>query len=175
MWLATTVTALALAASAPAAAGNPAALALHRQDCPAGGKYSVGVLPDQLLQGLRGIGVQGDGVYGGCDYARTSTGSLSLTFLVVAARSASQASKAYAAFAEELAGPSKAKATLPRYGDQQVAVVDRETFEPDLLVRRGPLMWELSLKATGVKVLTRASALAEIGRFARKQKARCGC
>ncbi|HZQ66608.1 MAG TPA: hypothetical protein VFA66_15435 [Gaiellaceae bacterium] len=175
MRLAITVTALTLAASAAAAAGNPTALALQRRDCPPGAKYSIGALPDQVLQGLRGIGVHGDGVYGACDYARAAAGSLTLTFLVVATGSPAQAAKAYAAFAKELADPSKRKATLPRYGDQQLAVVDRESSEPDLLVREGSLMWELSLKPNGVKVLTRALALAEIGKFARKQKARCGC
>lgn len=167
---------LAAAASAFAAplTKDPLSLALRRQDCPPGTDYSLGRLPDEIVQGLRPIGVHGGGAYGACDYARTASGSLTLTFLVLATVSAGQARTAFASFAKELAGPSRTKVTLPVYGDQQLAVVERDPAKAELVVRKRTVVWELSLAASGSKVQAKAQAIAALEKFARKQKARVG-
>ncbi len=164
----------ATSASAVALAEDPASLALHLRDCPAGGRYSIGPLPGAIGRGFRAIGVHARGVYGVCDYARSKTGSITLTFTLLVAESAGQARTAFATFAKELRGPSKRKVALPAYGDQELAFVDREGAPAELLVREAAVVWSLSLEASGTRVLTRAQALGALKGFARTQNARVG-
>ncbi len=170
------VAALTAAAAAFAAplAKDPLSLALRRQDCPTGGRYSLGRLPDEIAQGLRAIGVHGGGAYGSCDYARTASGSLTLTFLVLATGSAGQARTAFASFKKELAGSSTTKVVLPGYGDQQLAVFEPEPGRAELVVRKRTVVWDLSLEPNGTRVLTKAQAVSALATFARTQKTRVG-
>ncbi len=168
------VTAVVLAAAATALAApltsDPLSLALRRQDCPSGARYSLGRLPDEIVQGLRAIGVRGGGAFGACDYARSASGSLTLTFLVVSTQSASQARTAFTSFKRELA--SQTSVALPPYGGQQLVVVERDPAKAELVVRTSTVVWQLSLEANGTKVLTGTQAIAGLKKFARKQKAR---
>jgi hypothetical protein len=65
------------------------------------------------------------------------------------------------------------KITLPKYGDEQVAVFARENNEAELFVRKGRVLWILAVSRTGA-ALTKAEAIAQLKLYAPKQMKRVG-
>jgi hypothetical protein len=66
---------------------------------------------------------------------------------------------------------------LPRYGDEQIAVVAREDNEGQLWVRKGGAVWGMSVNTAGVGnwgLITKAEAVAQLRRYAPKQMTRVG-
>ncbi len=75
----------------------------------------------------------------------------------------------------DLAG--ERKVSVPRYGDEQVAVLAREDNEGQLWVRKGGTVWGMSVNTAGVGnwgLITKAESVAQLKRYAPKQMKRVG-
>jgi hypothetical protein len=73
----------------------------------------------------------------------------------------------------DLAG--ERKVALPRYGDEQIAVLAREDNEGQLWVRDGATVWGMSVNTAGVGnwgLITKSEAVAQLKRYAVKQMRR---
>jgi hypothetical protein len=69
------------------------------------------------------------------------------------------------------------KISLPRYGDEQIAGLAREDNEGELWVRKGGVVWALSVNTAGVGnwgLITRAESIAQLKQYAPKQAKRVG-
>jgi hypothetical protein len=167
---------LAAAASATAApsAKDPSSLLLRRRDLPAKAKYTWGDVPASALGGANGRGA-----YYQATLPVSSDKFEQISGLVVAAASASQATKLFGQFARQ----AKSKATgsvttlrLPAYGNAQLALLQSPKVgsKTDLLVRRNSIVWQLEVAPGGVLVLSKAQLLGELTKYALKQKSRVG-
>ena len=101
---------------------------------------------------------------------------------VIATGSKSQASSLFAALKKEALSKTKAdKTRLPRYGDQQLLATFYDGRGPnvwseELVVQKNTVVWHLQVGAhpSSSKPFPKAQALAELQKYARKQKARVG-
>ncbi len=69
------------------------------------------------------------------------------------------------------------KVALPRYGDEQIAVLAREDNEGELWVRTGGTVWGMSVNTAGAGnwgLITKAESIAQLKRYAPKQMKRVG-
>jgi hypothetical protein len=139
-------------------------------------KYNWGQMPASFAQGLSALGVKAEGAYLSVTIPVSSTKYESVNGLVMTAASATQARTAYAAFKEELASGSKSVLQLPAYGDQQLALYQSPKVgsKAELLVRRNRVVWQLEVSGDGLLVIPKPKLLAELGKYAAKQKARVG-
>ena len=167
--LAATVAGSAVAASL---APNPAALLLRKSDFPATAKYTWGNMPTNVINGLKGLGIKASGAYVAATVPVSSAKSETVTGSVFTTASSGQARKAYAAFKRDFG--SRPKLSLPAYGDEQIAVYKSGTSMGEMLVRRNSVVWELSIEGMGLLVIPKAKMIAEMKKYAAKQKIRVG-
>ena len=63
---------------------------------------------------------------------------------------------------------------VPSYGDEQAALLNPDPIGVSLVVRKGAVVWQLGVGPAGVLVMTRAQVLADLRKYAAKQKRRVG-
>lgn len=163
----------ALAASA---AQSPLALVPAKSEFPANAKYTSGRMPTSFSQGLNALGVKAQGAYLSVQVATGTTKYRAIDLFVVTAGSAAQARTAFTVFKKELALTDVSRIRLPSYGDEQLAVLQAPKLGlgASLLVRKNRVVWQLELGGGGLQVMSRATLLAELQKYAMKQKARVG-
>jgi len=169
------VLAAAVAASAVAAAvgSDPAAMVLTKGDFSNKGvKYSLGDIPANVIQGLKGLGVTASGAYFGATIPVGSTKSEVVSGAVFKTLSPGEARKAYAAFNSDNGGGSRL--ALPPYGDEQIALYKPGSSVANMLVRRNSVVWQLSVEGMGLLVISRAQMIAELKKYAARMKAHVG-
>jgi hypothetical protein len=68
------------------------------------------------------------------------------------------------------------KINLPKYGDEQVAALAREDNAGELWVRKGGVVWALTVNTFGLEsgLITKAEAIAQLKQLAPKQMKRVG-
>lgn len=177
--LATTVAAAAaLGAAAPAAtsAADPSRLLLGRADFPSTVKYTSGRVPATFTEGFAALGVKAKGAYYFAQLARGSTKYESVQGTVVATGSAAQARTLYAAFKSDLRRGTVSVMSFPAHGDEQIALFQSPKIgsKVQLLVRRNTVVWQLEVAGEGLLVLSKATLVAELKKYAAKQKRRVG-
>jgi hypothetical protein len=168
---------LAGSAAAAAFAARPEALLLRKSDFPGTAKYNWGQLPANVVDALKGIGVDASGAYLTVTIpAGGATKYESISGLVVTAASAAQAKTAYAAFLQELERRSTSELRLPAYGEQQLALYHSPKYgsKVELVVRYNRVVWQLEVAGQGLLVLPKPKLLAELEKYAKKQQTRVG-
>ena len=171
------VATLAGSALAASAAQSPLTLVLTRRDFLAGAKYTVARMPASFSQGLSALGVKAEGAYVSVQVATGTAKYRAIDSFVVTAASAAQARTAFTAFKEELTLSDTSRIRLPSYGDEQLAVIQAPKLGglgASLLVRKGRVVWQLEVGGGGLQVMSRATLVAELQEYARKQKTRVG-
>jgi hypothetical protein len=166
---------LAGSAVAGAFAARPEALLLRKSDFPAAAKYNWGQLPANVVDALKGIGVDASGAYLTVTIpAGGPTKYESISGLVLTTASAAQAKTAYAAFLEDLQRRSTSELRLPAYGEQQLALYHSPKYgsKIELLVRRNRVVWQLEVAGEGLLALPKPTLLAELEKYAEKQQSR---
>lgn len=165
-------------AIAAALAPSPMQLLLRKSDFPTAAKYTSGQMPASFSQGLRALGVTAQGAFLSVQVATGTTKYRSIDGFVVVTDSAGQARTAFAAFKKEQAlGFDKAsRLRLPSYGDEQLALLQAPKLGSgaSLLVRKNTTVWLLDLSGGGLQVIPRATLIAELQKYARKQKTLVG-
>jgi len=166
------VSAIVLVGGATAAslASDPAALIIKKTEFPSNAKYTWGYLPANVVQGLASIGVKGKGAYVSATIPKGTTNYQTINGMVLTTGSAGQAQKAYAALKAEI--KNEAAQRFPTYGDEQLAVYHaKPSGKAQLIVRRNSLVWQLEVAGGG---LSKAALLAELQKYAGKQKIHAG-
>jgi hypothetical protein len=174
---ASALAAAALGAHATSSAADPSRLVLSRADFPSSTKYTWGGMPASFTRGLAALGVKAKGAYYFAELSRSgSTKYESVQGLVVTTGSAAQARAAYTAFKAELRTGSKSVLRLPAHGDEQIALYQSPKVgsRAELLVRRNSTVWQLEVAGEGLLVIPKPKLLAELKKYAAKQKARVG-
>lgn len=171
--------AAALGAAAPAAtsAADPSRLVLARSDFPSTAKYTWNQMPAYLTQGFAEQGVKAKGAYYAVQFPRGSAGYKSVSGMVVTTGSAAQARTVYAGFrTQQRLGGQKTVIRLAAHGDQQIALFQSPKFgsKVQLLVRRNTVVWQLEVSGEGLLVIPKATLIAELEKYAAKQKRRVG-
>ena len=177
MRLKATLTALVVAASLTAGAvaattlKDPLRIVLRPADIPAG-KGTRGYLPT-FDRALRPLGLQTKTAYFAYNLYKGTTRAKHVSGMVVVTPSRAQARRVYALLKEEAAAEAARTTRLAPLGDQQLVTLTRE-HDPDVLVLRSTVVWQVGVRALGLEVYTRAQALKELQGYARKQKLRVG-
>jgi hypothetical protein len=169
--------AAALGAQAANSAADPSRIVLSRADFPSSTKYTWGRMPANFARGLGALGVKANGAFYAAELRRGgSTKYESVQGLVVTTGSAAQARAAYAAFKAQLQRESKTVLRLPGFGDEQIALYQSPKVgsKAELLVRRNGVVWQLQVSGEGLLVIPKPQLLAELKKYAAKQKARVG-
>jgi hypothetical protein len=165
--LAATAEGSAVAASL---APSPAAMLLRKSDFPPTATYTWGNTPANVITGLKGLGIKAGGAYVAATIPVSSTKSETVSGSVFTIANSGQARKAYAAFKRDFG--SRPKLSLPAFGDEQIAVYKSGSSMGELLVRRNSVVWELSIEGMGLLVIPKAKMIAELKKYAAKQKTR---
>ena len=164
------VTLISATALGAAAAQSPSKLVLQRSDLPAGATRAT-------LKGLRGATLAVPAVgrvqpYGVSYHFRRSgrkeaVGSVAFVFSTVKA-----AKTSLARARRQSAAGMFARFNTPRLGDEQwtVGLFQREASATVFVVRKGKVIWETSVSTAPGR--SRAAAIAEGLKYARKQRAR---
>lgn len=179
-----TAVGLATAAAAAAPPANPLRVVLMPSafpgtpsDFPANADPAdVGPMPASFARKLRGIHAIGRGarffasIPFGPERAQTVSG------LVVTTPSPAQARKVFAWQKRTALRPRKGDTPLrlPRFGDEQVGLLGRETDSGRLLVRRNTVVWRLEVAPDGALTLSPARVRGELVKYATKQRDRVG-
>jgi hypothetical protein len=175
------VAAVTLAGGALAAVAlkDPKSLALRMSDFPPSAKLAnenVG-RPTTLPTGGTGKGYMAGYTF------KNGTRDEEVVITVIATGSAAQARGLFAGLKKEVLkkGKSDASARLPKYGDEQLRVTQYDGRGPnvwatELLVRKNTVVWTLNVGAhpSTSKPFPKAQALAELKKYAAKQKGRAG-
>lgn len=161
--VAAAMTATALAAST---AKDPKTLVLQKSDLPAGASLKGKPIRDKNAQ-VHAYSVEW----------RYKAGAKQFHLISVA--SVMSRAVAVAAFrqARSLFRSGYRKISLPKYGDEQVAALAREDNAGELWVRKGGIVWSISVNTVSfVKdgVITKPESIAHLKRFAPKQMKRVG-
>jgi hypothetical protein len=172
------VAAIAVAATAVAAttAGSPKTLVLQPADVPAGANRSISGLGGSLAKSFT---VTFNFQTGSREEVVTSNAAVS--------RTPGAAGTVYARTVAAYSGVGNEQALrLPAYGDEQHARFILPAARAELIVRKNTVVWMLSVENCGVyshtgcffgrtpPKLTAAQAMAELKKYALKQKARVG-
>jgi hypothetical protein len=179
--------AMAVTASAWAttAAKDPAQLLLRQADFPAGTTYDADTGIDVLIDGkLEARGVDADAAnYVGATYSNAK-GFLQVSGIVYATASSAKATTAFSVLKKDRDawwkkfGGGKARISVPSYGAQQFARHDPAGNEGigiiELLVRKNTVVWLLTAKIERRPAVQTAILLAELKKYALKQKQRVG-
>jgi len=165
-----TMSAVIAGATAGAAlAADPSSLVIRKTDFPANAKYYWDQLPASVEKGMASIGVHGKGAFFSVTIPKGTANYQSINGMVITTGSPSQAKKAYAALKTEIKGAAQ---KVPTYGTEQVAVYHaKPTAKAQMVVRRNSLVWQLEVAGGG---LSQAAMLAELQKYAAKQKLRAG-
>jgi hypothetical protein len=158
--------AAALVTTAPAAtsAKDPKVLVLQKSDFPAGARQTMKQADRDAQQASHFVTYR---VRGGSQMLDVMSWAI-----VMSPRLATVAFRQQRA---DLAG--ERKVSLPRYGDEQVAVLAREDNEGQVWVRKGGTVWGMSVNTAGVGnwgLITKAESVAQLKRYAPKQMRRVG-
>jgi hypothetical protein len=166
----------ALAAPAATSAADPSNKILVRADFPSSAKYTWGRVPATFTQGFSALGVKAKGAYYSAQLSTSSSKYESVRGTVVTTGSAAQARTLYSAFKRDLRQGSVSVLSFPAHGDEQIALYQSPKLgsKVQLLVRRNAVVWQLDVAGEGLLVLTKAQLLAELKKYAAKQKARVG-
>ena len=160
------------AAGAASAAKDPLALVLQRADFPRATTWTSGRLPAGFG---RPAGVQGEAAFYSAELVVSAAKSEMIGGLVAVFGSQADARKFYRIAREtERRERGGRPVRLPSYGDEHGALLNPDPIGASIIVRKGPIVWQLSVGAAGVLVMTRAQVLAELKRYALKQKRRVG-
>jgi hypothetical protein len=170
------LTALLVAASLTAGAlaattKDPLRVVLRPADVPAGKGTRV-YLPT-FDRALRPLGLHTKTAYFAYTLYQGTTRAKHVSGMVVVTPSRAQARRVYALLKEEAAAEAARTTRLAPLGDQQLVTLTRE-HDPDVLVLRGTVVWQVGIRALGLEAYTRAQALKELQGYARKQKLRVG-
>jgi hypothetical protein len=166
----------ALAASA---IKDPKSLALRKSDFP-----SNATLANENVGRTTALptGGTGKGYMAGYKF-RNGSRDEEVVITVIATGAAGQARGLFAALKKEVLkkGKSDGTAKLPRYGDEQLRATQYDGRGPnvwatELLVRKNTVVWTLNVGAhpSTSKPFPKALALAELKKYAAKQKVRAG-
>ena len=170
------VTGGALAASA---LKDPKSLALRKADFPANAALAnenvgrTSPLP---------TGGTGKGYMAGYTF-RNGSRDEEVVITVIATGAAGQARNLFAGLKKEVLKKGKNDTTgrLPKYGDEQLRATQydgggRNVWATELLVRKNTVVWTLNVGShpSTSKPFTKAQALAELKKYAAKQKTRAG-
>ena len=156
--------ALATGATAARSATDPKTLVLQKSDFPAGARQTMKQVDRSAQQWSYFVTYR---VKGGSQMLDVMSWAI-----VMSPRLATVAFRQQRA---DLAG--ERKVSLPRYGDEQVAVLAREDNEGQLWVRKGGTVWGMSVNTAGVGnwgLITKAESVAQLKRYALKQMKRAG-
>ena len=146
-----------------AGAADPRTLVLQKADFPAGARQTMKQADKDPQQSSYFV-----------SYRFKGTKMLDLTSwaIVMSPRLATAAFRQQRA---DLVG--ERKVALPRYGDEQIAVLAREDNEGQLWVLDGATVWGMSVNTAGVGnwgLITKAEAVVQLKRYASKQMKRVG-
>jgi hypothetical protein len=185
MRFATTAVALALAAAvtggalAAYAIKDPKSLALRKSDLPANASLAnENTAPTSPLP----TGGTGKGYMAGYKF-RNGSRDEEVVITVIATGAAGQARSLFAALKKEVlkTGKNDTTARLPKYGDLQLRATQYDGRGPnvwatELLVRKNTVVWTLNVSShpSTSKPFSKAQALAELKKYAAKQKLRAG-
>ena len=172
--LAAVVVGSALAGNAPR---SPLAFVLRPPDFPAkADPVDAGPMPASFARKLRGIRAVGRGAQYFASIPFGPERSQTVYGLVVTTPSVAQARKVFAwqKRTELKPGRSGSALSLPRFGDEQVALANGRTDSGSLLVRRATTVWRLEVAADGQLSLSPARVRDELTKYAAKQRDRIG-
>lgn len=158
-------------------AADPSRLVLSRADFPASTKYTWARMPAAFARGFAALGVKANAAYYSAELSRSgSTKYESVQGLVVTTGSAAQAKAAYRAIMAQIPRGSKSVLRLSAYGDEQIALYQSPKVgsKAELLVRRNSVVWQVQVSGEGLLVIPKPKLLAELKKYAAKQKARVG-
>ena len=133
--------ALVLAATAlavPSAAPDPSRLVLARSDFPAGTQYSGQDMPASYIKALAKSGIKAKAK----SYYVDFHSGHSVSGIVTTTEATSQAAKLYK-FSKADMLSKRTEIRLPRYGDEQIALVTKHADKVELLVRKNRAVWEV--------------------------------
>lgn len=167
----------AQAAPAAATAADPSRLMLARADFPAGTKYTWGRMPASFERGMAASGVKAKGAYFAAELSRSgSTKYEAVRGLVVTTGSPAQARRAYNSIKTFARTGPKSVVRLRSYGDAQIALYQspKAGSKAEILVRRNSVVWQVEVSGEGLLVIPKATLLAELEKYAAKQKRRVG-
>lgn len=171
---------------ASATARNPATMILRQADLPKGAYEADDGVEHYVEDRLDAAGID----YEVADYtvlaSSEAKGSLTVYGWVIATASAAQARKAFTAARKGLeswtrmtGGPRLTPLQLPAYGNQQTAGLDE--IDPGtgigyarVLVRKNTVIWMAHVAHERRPARTRAELIADLKRYAAKQKTRVG-
>jgi hypothetical protein len=183
MVMLTASAAFASTALAASAGKDPTQLILRKADMPAGASYDSSTVDDTKLHDqLVAEGVQAEVAnYLGATYSKTK-GFLQISGVVYATGSATQAQRTYALFKKQRDAfwkrSAKKLSRIPVYGTQQFARHSPAGAEGirimELIVRKNTVVWLLNVKLERRPPLPKATLLAELKKYALKQKRRIG-
>ena len=169
---------LTAAGVAGGALQDPKTLTLRASDLPAKARFV-----DQNSTNNARLPGGGTGRAYTAGYAfRNGTRDEEVVVTVVTTGTALLARGLFAAVRKEALSKTKADTTaIPRYGDQQLLATFYDGRGPnvwteELIVRKGTVVWYLQIGAhpSSSKPFSRAQALAEVKKYAGKQKVRAG-
>jgi hypothetical protein len=172
--LATATIGSAYAGNAP---GSPLAFVLRPPDFPAkADPVDAGPMPASFARKLRGIRAVGRGAQYFASIPFGPERSQTVYGLVVTTPSVAQARKVFAWQQRTAMKPRRGGSalSLPRFGDEQVALANGETDSGSLLVRRASTVWRLEVAADGQLSLSPARVRDELAKYAAKQRGRIG-
>ena len=156
----------ATAVAVPSAAPDPSKLILARSDFPAGTKYTGQDMPANYTQALAKAGITAKAKAYYVDFHKGHY----VSGIVTTTGSPSQATKLFKFSKADLLKDA-ARIGLPgSYGDEQIALFTTSVGKVALLVRKNRMVWEVDV-LLGVP---KATALAEIKKYAAKQQRRIG-
>lgn len=163
-------------AGATGSAADPARLVLARTDFPSSTTYTWGRMPASFTQGLAALRVQAKGAFFSAQFPKNSPRYESVIGMVVTTGSATQARTAYSTFKTQMRRGSVSVFNFPAQGDEQIALFQspRLGSKVQLLVRRSRVVWQLDVAGEGLLVLSKAKLVAELEKYAAKQKRRVG-
>jgi len=167
------------AGSALAANGakNPLVFVLRPADFPAkADPVDAGPMPASFARKLRAIRAVGRGAQYFASIPFGPERSQTVYGLVVTTPSVSQARKVFAwqKRTELKPGRDGSALSLPRFGDDQVALANGRTDSGSLLVRRATTVWRLEVGADGRLSLSPSRVRDELTKYATKQRDRIG-
>lgn len=163
-------------AGATGSAADPSRLVLARADFPSTATYSWGRMPASFAGGLAALGVKAKGAFYAAQFPKGSPRYQSVQGMVVTTGSAAQARTAYSTFKTQMRRGSMSVLNFPAQGDEQIALFQspRLGSKVQLLVRRNRVVWQLEVAGEGLLVLSKAKLVAELEKYAAKQKRRVG-
>src|SRR5262245_56603456 len=129
-------TALAVPSSAP----DPSRLILARSDFPANTRYTGQDMPANCINALAKAGIKAKARAYYVDFrsGHSVSGIVTTTEATAQGRQLYRFSKA-----DMLGNSNRTRIRLPRYGDEQIALITKHADKIELLVRKNRMVWEV--------------------------------